>query len=115
MNSEVIALDGDMEGATTLHTTRMIGETLEAHYPGWLWYVEVRGGVAIIKSMHANPRYGYTLNLVADHYSASDLAKQVLRAGGELLERLNMPRRRADWEAIARAPQSVHGFLEYAR
>jgi len=111
--SEIITLDHDMEGATTMHTVRMIGDTLETYYPGWLWFVEVKGGIASIKSMHANPKYAYVLRLLSGFYSASDLKRQVIHAGGELLERLNMPRNRADWDKIQATASDPRGFLEY--
>lgn len=113
-DSSIIALEQDMAGATAIHTARMIGDTLEAHYPGWMWYVEVNQGVATIKSTNADPKYGYRLNLAQDFYSASELSKMTVRAGGELLERLGMPRRRADYEAMQGRPATPHGFLKYA-
>lgn len=110
-----LILSRDMEGATTLHTMKMIGDALETEYPGWLWFVEVKGGIAIIKSMHADPRRGFVIKLVgAKDYSASDLKRQVLRAGGEMLERLGFPRKRADWERIHHAQQDVRGYMGYA-
>lgn len=113
MSADIILTDR-LADATDMATAKLIGDTLEGAYPGWLWHVEVSGGMANIKSMHANPRYGYRLHLARDFYSASDLRKQALMAGGELLERLNMPRRKADWDAINARPQKA-GFLEYAR
>ena len=111
--SDIISLDSDLASATTVNTVRLIGNALEAEYPGWLWYVEVRGGVAHIQTMHADPRRGYRLKLLTGFYSASDLKKQAIRAGGELLERLNLPRRRADWDAMRTKAKDVNGFLRY--
>lgn len=111
--NDIITLEQDMQGATAVHTARMIGAALEDHYPGWLWYVEVNGGVATIQTMHADSKRGYRLNLVEDFYSASELKKMAIRAGGELLERLNFPRRRADWEAMQARQTDAHGFLRY--
>ena len=113
MTSDIISLDSDLASATTVNTVRLIGDALEATYPGWLWYVEVRGGVAHIQTMHADPKRGYRLKLTTGFYSASDLKKQAIMAGGELLERLGLPRRRADWDAIQARPAGVHGFLRY--
>lgn len=109
-----LTIGHDMEGATTLHTVKLIGDALETEYPGWMWFVEVKGGIAIIKSMHADPRQGFVIKLQTGYYSGSDLKKQVLRAGGEMLERLGMPRRKADWDRINHAPQGVMGYLSYS-
>jgi hypothetical protein len=113
MTSDIISLDPDIASATTINTVRLIGDSLEAAYPGWLWYVEVRGGIAHIQTMHADPKRGYRLHLGTDFYSASELKKMALRAGGELLERLNLPRRAADWQQINERPSDLHGFLRY--
>jgi len=113
MTAHVITLEQDMAGATAIHTARMIGDTLESHYPGWMWYVEINQGIATIKSTHADPQYGYRLKLMDDFYSASELQKMTIRAGGELLERLGMPRRRADYDKMQGCPATAHGFLKY--
>ena len=113
MTSDIISLDSDLASATTVNTVRLIGDALEAAYPGWLWYVEVRGGCAHIQTMHADPQRGYRLKLLTGFYSASDLKKQAIHAGGELLERLNLPRRVADWNEIQAKPADVNGFLRY--
>lgn len=114
MNTEVLVLgESNMDDAKAMATARQIGDTLEAAYPGWLWYVEVRQGIAVIKTMHADPTRGYRLKLMSDFYSGSALKADVIRAGGELLERLNLPRRRADWEAIHHQPGQKVGYLQY--
>lgn len=70
-----------------------IGDTLHNHYPGHLWAIEVDGpnGVAHIRDLLVSGRMGYTLKLV-NMYSYSDFKKDVIRAGGEILERYRLSR-----------------------
>jgi hypothetical protein len=65
-------------------------EVLTREYPGWMWGVNVDGaqGVATIRNFNLSGQYGYLLKLNAI-YSASSFEKDVLRAGGEILERYN--------------------------
>jgi hypothetical protein len=113
MSSDIIMM-GDMESATAAHHAKLIGDCLETAYPGWMWFVEVKGGIATIKSMHADAKFGFVLHLLTGFYSASDLKRQALRAGGELLERLGMPRRRADWDRMNDCRQDARGLMVYA-
>lgn len=71
---------------------KQIAETLMAHYPHpHLWAVtcEGRTGIATIKNLNLSGTMGYVLKL-PKLYSASSLAKDVMRAGGEILERYHM-------------------------
>ncbi len=75
---------------------KQIAETLMAHYPyPHLWAVSCEGrtGIATIKNLNLNGQWGYVLKL-PKLYSASSLAKDVVRAGGEILERFHMDRGR---------------------
>lgn len=65
-------------------------EALLAAYPGWMWGVNVNGeqGVADIKNFNLSGQWGYVLKL-RDIYSASSFKADVIRAGGEILERYN--------------------------
>ena len=73
---------------------REIAETLVQHYPQHLWAVSWQGGVIVVKNLAVSGHYGFVIK-PRDSYSASDLAKQAVRAGGELLERAGM--RRGAW------------------
>ncbi|MGZ8317489.1 MAG: hypothetical protein ACXWVD_00160 [Telluria sp.] len=79
--------------ANDMIIAKEIGDTLHNHYPGHLWAVEVDGpnGVANIRDLMLSGRMGYVLRLV-DIYSASEFKKNVIRAGGELLERYRLNR-----------------------
>lgn len=73
---------------------KQIAETLMAHYPHpHLWAVTCEGhtGIATIKNLNLSGTWGYVLKL-PKLYSASSLTKDVIRAGGEILERFHMDR-----------------------
>jgi len=90
---------------------KTIGDTLENHYPGWGWMVHVdsEGGVInIINSvMNASlqKQYGYVLKFATLNGTHEHIVKQAVRAGGELLERMNLPRSR--WRG--QEPDRVEG------
>ena len=72
-----------------------VAETLTMSYPNHGWWVECRGGVLIIKHIEASGARGLIgmlrkLNMLPTDTTA--LKKELVRAGGELLERANMKR-----------------------
>jgi hypothetical protein len=79
--------------ANDLVLSKEIADTLHAHYPGHLWGVTVQGvhGVADIRNLMLDARYGYRLKIVKE-YSASNLKRRVILAGGEILERYKLDR-----------------------
>jgi len=114
MTSELIAI-GNEAGAYEMCVCKQVGDELERHYPGWQWLITVppKGGVVQIRSMHMEARYGFVLKLGAS-YSASHLAKEAVRAGGELLERTGMPRSRFDYDRqMAAANKNLLQFLTF--
>ncbi len=90
---------------------KQIAETLMAHYPApHLWAVSCEGrtGIATIKNLNLNGQWGYVLKL-PKLYSASSLAKDVIRAGGEILERFNMDRGRFNEQQYAELKTNFAG------
>ena len=69
---------------------KQASEVLTRAYPGWLWGVNVDGrtGMCDIRNFNLSGNRGYRLKL-RDIYSASSFEKDVLIAGGEILERYN--------------------------
>lgn len=72
--------------------TKQIAEKLEQHYPGYPWFVQVSShqGIAQIKIPILMGDHAYVIHL-------TDLASDpglgcVLEAGGQILERFEMPR-----------------------
>lgn len=113
MTAELITLDqGD---AYEMGICKQVGDALEAHYPGWMWMIAApkKQGVVIIKSGYMDPRHGFVLRL-PEVYSASELVRQAIRAGGELLERTGMPRSRFDAAREQAAPnKNAYDFLTF--
>jgi hypothetical protein len=83
--------------ANDMIMAKEIADALNAHYPKHLWAVNVDGknGVATIKNLLLSGQWGYLLKLT-NMFSASDFRKDVLRAGGEILERYRVNRGRLD-------------------
>lgn len=69
-----------------------IGETLNEHYPGHAWCVEVQllQGVASIRNLNLSGEWGFMLHL--DKLLQDPTPKPIINAGGELLERYNISR-----------------------
>lgn len=83
----------DKHAAADLAITKKIGAKLEQHYPCQPWLVEVDSaqGVAFISLpiiMRRNQRYCLHLSTIGSDPGL----RCVVRAGGELLERHNVPR-----------------------
>lgn len=69
-----------------------VGQQLAKHYPGWHWLVEctAQTGVVTVKNLNLSGDYGFVLHL-EQLMTDTDLKLPVV-AGGELLERCNLPR-----------------------
>jgi hypothetical protein len=114
MSSDFVTIE-QSQHAWELGVAREVGDTLERHYPGWMWCVDVpaKQGVVRVKSGFMDMRFGFTLKLV-ESYSATHLAKEAVRAGGELLERAGMPRSRYTFDREAAAGnRNPRGFLSF--
>jgi hypothetical protein len=66
---------------------------LHRHYPGHFWHVDVniRQGFINIKNLFLSGMYGFRIDL-RGIFSASEVERDVMIAGGELLERYKMKR-----------------------
>jgi hypothetical protein len=75
-------------------------------YPNHVWVVGwAPGAVLVIKNLAMDGRYGYTVD-AAGADSVTHLEKLIVRAGGELLERMGLPRDRP-WDGTI--PERVDG------
>lgn len=86
-------VDHDEHTAADLALTMRIAETLERHYPAHPWMVQVSHAsgcafIALPLVMKRNEKYV----LHIDKLYLDPSLRAVVRAGGELLERLNIPR-----------------------
>jgi hypothetical protein len=91
-NHEVIVFEEAGPGELLdMEKAKEVGDTLASKYPGHLWMVSVQGGVLVVKNLAISTFYGFIIKH-SDSYSASDLAKKAVLAGGELLERAGIDR-----------------------
>lgn len=90
------------QDALDIHLAMMIAEALNQAYPGHLWAVNVRGdqGIATIHNLMLSGEWGYILHL-DKRYSASETVAAAKRGAGEILERYNVSRGRANMEKMA--------------
>ena len=73
---------------------RTAAEDLHATYPGHLWGVTVLddGAILDIRNLALSGIWGFRIKLADFIHSSSALKAQVLRGGGELLERYRVSR-----------------------
>jgi hypothetical protein len=98
--------------ANDLLLAKEMADTLHSTYPGHMWAVSVEGGMANVRDMALSGVWGFRLK-VPLIYSASSFKKNVIRAGGELLERFNISRGKAGAEQAAYAPLSIQGHARF--
>ncbi|MER2511288.1 MAG: hypothetical protein ABTQ25_02510 [Nitrosomonas ureae] len=93
-----------------IQMAKTIAEALNLAYPGHLWAINVRGdqGIASIHNLMLSGEWGYILHL-DKRYSISDLIDVAKRGAGELLERYNVARGKADMERMAHMAVSNTG------
>jgi len=91
-------------------TAKIVAETLNQHYPGHLWAINVQGeqGVLTIHNLMLSGQWGYRLHM-DKRYSVSELIHACKLAAGEILERYNQRRGRIDHDAMAAAPMDRVG------
>lgn len=99
-------LNGLDETAVTTANDHIMAKTmadaLDSHYSGHLWAVSAdsQTGLCTIRDLLLSGQMGYVLK-IPDIYSASAFKADVIRAGGELLERYRMSRGRLDEQQYA--------------
>ena len=97
--SKLIAVPGHDADPIDLNLAKTIADTLEYHYPGWGWEVNVNSEGGIINVINGvlndgmNKLHGYVLH-ISNMNNYKIIHKKVIMVGGELLERANMPRDR---------------------
>jgi len=97
---EIIPVDGHKTEIADMQLAKLIGDTLEQHYPGWAWMVNVdsEGGVVnvingfIQSCLATNRNHGFTLHLRNIAGRPQYAIRAAIRVGGELLERANVER-----------------------
>lgn len=87
-----------------MELAKAIGEHLFAIYPGHMWGVTVQGGVAVIKNLSLEGQYGFVLHCHKLVNNLPNLKHEVMKAGGDLLERFRIDRTKGGAE-------QAHNFL----
>ncbi|MDI3349079.1 hypothetical protein PIGBHMHK_00645 [Mycoplasmopsis arginini] len=62
------------------------------HYPNHLWAVSVKGGIIVIKAMNISSNHGVVIKMNDVMHDVKVRSREVMRAGGELLERARLVR-----------------------
>ena len=77
---------------------KMAATVLSKHYANFAWMIGwAPGNCLVIKLMGADSRWGFTID-ANKAGSISELEHAIMYGGGELLERLGLPRRAWDGE-----------------
>ena len=84
-----------------MQLARELSRVLTAHYPGYMWAVNVdhTQGIATIECWDASQRHGYVLHMGALG-SANDVKNAAIKAGGEILERHGLRRAAASEDQV---------------
>lgn len=107
--SELIVLEDLGITANEYLMIKQAGDLLERHYPGHGWMVGITQGVMDIKPMSLDTgQMVYTIKL-PEIYSASDLDRKVLNAGGVWLEVLRQRRGAVDHDSLNALPTNRRG------
>jgi len=83
--NEVTSTEDEAEA----YLAKQVCEILVEAYPRHLWHVGWQGGAIVVKHAATDNRFGFVL---PKHFSFTDLKKNVVMAGGEILERAGLTR-----------------------
>lgn len=94
-------------------TARAMAEALHAAYPGHFWAVACDGktGFADVRNLALSGNWGFRIKL-GGIYSASQFRKDVLRAGGEVLERFSLSRGKLNDDQLSSLPVDFAGRVK---
>jgi hypothetical protein len=112
--SDLILTDSPTVTANEYILARETAATLHECYPGYLWGVNVERSIVNVRNLNLSGMWGFTLHVPAI-YSASEWKKQVMRAGGEILERYRMRRGQRDEQRLLEAQRDYRGALLFDR
>ncbi len=77
----------DTEFAADETTAKEMLASLVEAYPGWRWFVVIKGGIIHIKNLNFSDQWGMALKYSDLKDDASQRKRSALRAAGEFLER----------------------------
>lgn len=93
METVVIDVEDGISHPLDEQICAIVGRELCTHYPGHAWRVDAdhRKGLVDILNLSLSGKYGFRIEMKG-MFSAPDLQKLAMRAGGEILERYNVSR-----------------------
>lgn len=117
-------LTGDARHASDMGMVKDVLETLENYYPNYQWLCRIEGGMVIISSViinwnlyHAGYKQAASFCMALKYsdlaHDANHRKKQVMMAGGQLLERASKARKSreiGDFTPIKGFDQSLGGL-----
>lgn len=95
---------GNADEALDLQKAQEVAQTLEKHYSNHPWLISFQGRALVVRHLAISDLvrndlgrdgFGFVLKHLTS-YSASDLAKNAVMAGGQMLEAFGLPR--AAWK-----------------
>jgi hypothetical protein len=67
-------------------------QALSSAYPGHSWFVKITGGIVHVKNLDFSDKWGMALHYSQVKADASERRRELVRAGGEFLERAHLAR-----------------------
>lgn len=100
--------------ATDHIMAKNMADALDSHYPGHLWAVSAdsKTGLCTIRDLLLSGQMGCVLKIPAI-YSASAFQADVIRSGGEILERYRVSRGRFDENQYAGLKTNFAGDFQF--
>lgn len=86
---------------------RRVGEALMKWYPGYAWHVTVAQGVVTVQNLTLSGKWGF--HVFEKHINAD--MHNIMRSGGELLERYNAKRGSLDESELESLPRDFIGQI----
>lgn len=108
MGTKPIEVDGIVTPAEEAMCRRVL-HTLDRHYPGHHWGAEVNAGLITIRNRALVGRWGYRVRYLA--MTDTQLDAEVVRAGGEFLERYDQRRGRPNPDTLRAAKRDYRGHM----
>lgn len=99
MNELIHSEHSGGQAIAEMSLAKTIAEVLTHHYPNFIWSVTVdaTNGIATVENVNLPGKWGFYLHLA----KLDAGGRRIVMAGGELLERFNLRRRRMDGDAVA--------------
>ena len=117
MSEVIVYNDSDLrQTLKAKEVADFVGPLLASTYPGYRWRVAVKGGMVEIQCEHANSTwgraqtFGYYLKPEL-YFSETQWRAAVVKAGGEILERAELSRRRFNPTEWLTRPRDFSGRI----